>query len=106
MANAAFSVQYRTLSQVPIKESKTQFSGSTGICSFRDYLSFVDSVMTNTNEFQDKETPRNSHSRFGVSPGWPLLLSPTKITVYSYETTANRNQKEHEKQNPSGSSEH
>lgn len=38
MANT-LSVQYLTLSQAPIKESKTQFSGSTGIYSCRDYLS-------------------------------------------------------------------
>lgn len=39
MADTFFSVQYLILSQTPIKESKTQFSGSTGIYSFRDYLS-------------------------------------------------------------------
>lgn len=39
MANTFLSVQYLILSQAPIKESKTQFSGSTGIYSFRDYLS-------------------------------------------------------------------
>lgn len=39
MANTCFSVQYLILSQAPIKESKTQFSGSAGIYSFRGYLS-------------------------------------------------------------------
>lgn len=38
MANTIFSVQYLTLSQAPIKDSKTQFSGSTEIYLFRDYL--------------------------------------------------------------------
>lgn len=62
MANTFFSVQYLTLSQAPIKESKTQFPGSTGIYLFRDYLSAfhqsASSQCSGTNVFQKKETPR------------------------------------------------
>lgn len=46
MANTFFSVQYLILTQAPIKESKTQFSGSTGTYSFGDNLS--DSILLET----------------------------------------------------------
>lgn len=100
MANTSFPVQYLILSQAPIKESKTQFSGSTGIYLFRDYLaacpesvssqcSAGNPVVTNkrvsaegntlitSSPGQSKAQTRNSHSWSGAFPCRPLLLRQT-----------------------------
>lgn len=63
MTDVFFSVQYPS-KLAPIKESKTQLSGSTGIYLSRDHLSAsCESPMTNTGVFQSKETPDYLESR-------------------------------------------
>ena len=85
MANTIFSVQYLILSQAPIKESQTQFSGSTGIYLFRDYLvcqcepasshcSAGNPVMTNRCVSELGNTPMTRSQRGSEAPNKQLSL--------------------------------